>query len=56
MSLLTSGSLQQNVIDAAINKMEKATDNAYVQIFAQHFEPFLWATHESTKELWTNEL
>jgi len=48
-----SDSLQQNVIDAAINKMEKPTESMHAYTDRQYFDHFLWVFHESQKESWT---
>jgi len=47
-ALLTSGSLQQNITDVAINKWSKLL-TAYMPADWQHFEHFLWASHDSKK-------
>jgi len=50
VSLMT-GSLQQNVIDAAINKMEKPTDSIIMCILMDNILNTLWASHDSKKRI-----
>jgi len=54
IALLMSVSLQQNVIDTAINEWRKQL-RASVHADGQHFEHLLWAFYETEKS-WTNKV